>query len=516
MRVALINLMTKSDHAFLNLGALYIAAVMRENGHEVKFIDLVRYPMSHEETERAIRGYGVDLIAFSGIITAYYQLEPLSRALKKSFSDIPQIVGGSVGSTTLKLIEKHTGIDFVCSGEGERTIPKLLEELKGSKRWKEVPNIFYRNGSSFARSSVQGSYVEELDSIPLPLYDLVDMEFYIEYTTRVFGKELSDGGEIPRVMPILFSRGCPFSCSFCYRLIKRWRHRSIEKIIEHLKMLKDKFGIGGVVVNDELVFVNKKWFIGLCNALAGSGLGLKLSCGGGKPSLVTEEMVAAMKRAGFKRIGYGIESGSPSILERMKKQITVEKNYNALSLTLKHGLVSRSNFVFGHPGENKKTIGETIKFMDSIQRLQERFGVWEDYFQVWFATAYPGAPIYEHALSRGLILDERDYLFKVTSQDRYLVNLSEFNSLSHLTSFVERGLTFLDVKKFLRRRQYKRALKKFARLIVLYVVYAVTLGRCSTLTDLKNMVGLKPRKPTPFRDILRARRLALEEGLSLR
>lgn len=516
MKVVLINLMTKSDHAFLNLGALYIASAIRQSGHEVKFIDLVRYPMGNEEIKRIIEGYGADLIAYSGIITTYYELEPLSEMLKRSFSHIPQIVGGSVGSTAVKLIERYTSIDFVCCGEGEKTVPELLAELGGNRDWKEVPNIFYRSGRVFSPSSIQGSYVEDLDSIPFPAYDLVDMEFYIEYTTWVFGKELSDGGQIPRVMPMIFSRGCPYSCSFCYRLIKKWRRHSVENILAHLKMLKSEFNIGGVTLNDELIFVDKNWFVQICDALADSKLGLKFTCGGGKPNLVTEEIVVAMKRAGFKRLGYGIESGSPSILQCMRKGVTVEKNYNALDITLKHGMVSRSNFVFGHPGENKKTVRETLKFMDSIQKLQERFGVLDDYFQIWFATAYPGAPIYEYAVSKGLISDERSYLFKVTSQDHYMVNLSEFGSISHLRSFVERGIALLDIKKYIRRKQYRLALRKVRGLMVLYAVYAITFGKCVNLTNLKGVLGFKPRKQIDFRDILRARRSNSNKALSVK
>jgi len=132
MNVTLINLRTKNDHAFLNLGALYIAAAIRKNGHSVDFIDLVRHPFNGEGIEKHIKNNNSDLIAFSGIITAYYQLEELSNRLKAVFPDVPQLVGGSVGVNALNIIEKHTKVDFVCEGEGERCDYDILKPFFGS------------------------------------------------------------------------------------------------------------------------------------------------------------------------------------------------------------------------------------------------------------------------------------------------------------------------------------------------------------------------------------------------
>jgi len=505
--------MTKEDHAFVNIGALYIASSLRKAGHEVRFIDLVRYSLDENDIKKMVKDFRPDLIAFSGIITAYYQLEPLSNSLKREFGDIPQLVGGSVGPSAVNLIERYTGADFVCMGEGEEMAPALLREMAGGKRWEKVPNLMYRGGDgTFRKSEEQQMYIEDLDSVPYPAYDLVDMEFYIAYSTSVFSLDLGEKGRPSRITTMVVSRGCPFSCSFCYRLIKKWRHHSIDNIIAHFRMMKERYGITAIVLNDELIFVDRKWFISLCDAIAASGLGLRFACGGGKPGIVTEEMIAAMKKAGFKRIGYGIESGSPKILSLMKKEVTVEKNYQALYITHKHGIISRSNIVFGHPGEDAGTVKETMRFIESVQLLQEKFGVLDDELQIWFATAYPGSPIYEQARSRGLIPDERGYLLRVTSQAHCHLNLSDFRSMAQLKSAVDKGLTWLDVKRSLRRKRYARVFKKLQRMIYLHIIYALTLGRCATLNDAKRMLGLPETRPERFRETLRKRMGCRMEG----
>ncbi len=504
MKVSLINLRTRSDHAFLNLGALYVASSIRSAGHELEFVDLVRHPMDDAEVAAVIKRIDPDLIAFSGIITTYYRLKGLSQYLRLTFPSIPQLLGGSVGQSALGIIESYTPIDFVCAGEGEDMAIKFLDELKGERRWADVPNLHYRVEGSFRMSRKQGVYAEDLDALPLPAYDLVDMDFYIDYATSIFGTELADCGKVPRVMPMVFSRGCPFSCSFCYRLIRRWRHHSAENIVAHLKVLKDRYGIGGIALNDELVFVDRGWFVSACDAILASGVGIKFSCGGGKPSMVTEDIMAAMKRTGFRRIGYGVESGSSKILKLMRKEVTVEGNFNALALTLKYGMISRANFVFGHPGEDKKTIRETLDFIDGLYKLQERYGVIEDHIQVWFATAYPGSPMWEMALAKGIIHDEESYLIKVTSQDKYLINLSELRSVSQLRNYVYRGLTELDIKKHARRKQYRQLVTDLKRLALLYIVYFMTLGRFAKLSDLLEATRLMPSKNV-FAHIKRAK-----------
>lgn len=505
MKVVIINLMTKHDHAYVNLGALYISSVIRNKGHEVKFIDLVRYLLNDKDIECAIRDFQPDIIAFSGIVTAYYQLEPLSRLLKKSFRNIPQLLGGTLGFSAIKTIETHTDIDFICAGEGEEMIIELLEELAGEKRWENVQNLYYRIKGCFKPSNKQHLYIDNLDSIPFPAYDLIDMEFYTRYTTSVFGKIHEIENKNPRVATIVGTRGCPFSCSFCYRVVRKWRHHSIENILEHLRILKNKYDINAVVFADELIFADPKWFISLCRALIDSGLGFTFSCGGGKPSLVSEELISVMKEAGFRRIGYGVESGSPKILKLMNKGVTREQNYHALNLTFKHGIDSMPGIVLGHPGENKHTLKETLSFIEDIQKLHEKYNLPHYRFQIWFATAYPGSSLYEYALSNRLIPNEREYLLKITSAMSYIINLSEFKSITAFMSIVYRGFALLDLKKFIRRKQYVLAFRELLKLICLYMLYFGTFGSCASFTDVKKRLNMpiKKAKPGRFREILR-------------
>ena len=485
MKITLINLATKDEHAFVNLGALYIAAAVREKGYTIDFIDLVRYPLGSFDIIERIRKFSPDLLAFSGIVTTYYQFELLSNLLKESFRNIPQIVGGSISSVPFDIFHQYTKVDFVVKGEGEVTILKMLKQLERENRWSEVPNIFIRDESGFKASTTQDLVINDIDTIPFPAYDLIDVDFYMSYNVEGLKNVLGTEGKPNRFLPMIFSRGCPYSCSFCYRLIKRWRHHSDKYILSQLKMLREKYDIYGVTLFDELVFVNRKWFINTCEAIASSDLKFKFATGGGKPNLVTEEVIIAMKKAGFRRIGYGLETGSPQIIELMRKKVTVRQNLEAVKLTFKHGLISQSNFVFGHFGEDRVTVKETLKFMNDLVKLQDRYKVWEDSFQIWFATPYPGTYLYEYAKEKKLITDEREYISKVTIQQQKYINLSQFKSVNELHYTVNKGLYFIYFKKFLRRKQYKEAVIQLFQYVDYVLGYYFSLGVDCRLSDRK-------------------------------
>ena len=478
MKIVLINLCTKNDHAFLNLGILYIASSLLKAKYDVEIIDLVRNPLSYEEVIREIKNKKAELICFSGIVTAYYQLEPLSNLVKQIFPDIPLLLGGSLGESSISLIEKFTPIDFVAVGEWEGLIVNFIETLKSDKDFKTIPNLYYRNNNNFIFSQKNKHKLtnSELDRIDFPPYHLIDVEYYISYTSEIFNNDYynakgSSFTEAPRAIPMVISRGCPYNCSFCYRLIKNHRHHSIDYVIKHLRYLKESLNINLIALNDELVFYNKKWFIDLCNAIAESDLNIAFAAGGGRVNIVTKELLSAMKQAGFIRISYGIESGSQTILDAMNKQTTVDENYNALKWTYGNNLISHPNFIFGHPGENKKTIKETIAFIKKIDNLFYDKKRCLNHLQIWYATPYPGTPLYEESVKRKLIKNERDYIMGLTSQDIYRINLSQFNSKSRLFYYVNVELAKLNFLRLLQGGQIFKSLFSVANIIFLYFAY---------------------------------------------
>lgn len=456
MKFTLIALPTRNiGNQFPNIGTIAIAQTVRDLGHEVNLIDVVRYGYSKDEVITKIDKFKPDLIGLSGIITSYYYFEPLSAMLKKSFPKIPLIVGGSLVSA-IDLIEKYTEVDFLVKGEGESCITKLLSRVSSGQSLDsaDIPGLFVRVGGKFRSPTIEQFY-PELSDIPIPAYDLYDMEYYIKSSTynvyrflRLYPKIHQEIGDGVRFFSVVITRGCPFSCLFCYRLIKKHRHPPIDNVIKHLRMIKEKYGCSGISLLDELIIADKKWFIELCDTIASEVPGLRIFFGAGRVDLVTPEVISHAKKAGFFRFGCGIESGSQVILNNLHKRTTVEQNLNAIKLARDAEMMVTCNLFFGAPGENKQTLKETERFIQ--QNLDPC-----DYVTN-FAYAYPGAPLFDYAIDNGILRSEQihDYVLNA-SWGNCPLNFSDFSNGAELRRQVSLMQFRLKLRFMWKAREYR-------------------------------------------------------------
>ncbi len=477
MKFTLIALPIKSiGNQLPNLGAIAIAQKARDLGHEVDLIDVIRYRHLNEDIVKEIDMTKPDLIGLSGIITSYYYFEPLAALLKKYFPKVPLVVGGGI-TCAADLIEKYTEVDYLIKGEGEIAITELISRLSSGQRLDrgDIPGLFVRAGKGFSPPAVEQSY-PDISNVSFPAYDLYDMDYYIESSTKnayrflkLYPELHKKVGPAVRFFPVTITRGCPYSCSFCYRLIKKYRHPTIDNAIAHLKTVKERYGCSGISLLDELVVADKGWFLEFCDALGDKIPGLYVFSGSGRANLLTPEIISHAKKAGFLRFGCRIESGSQTILNNLHKQVTVEQNYAAIKLVKDAGIMATCNFIFGSPGENKKTLRETEKFI--METLDPR-----DY-AVNLAVAYPGAPLFKYAIEKGLLKKERihDYVLNI-SFGNYPLNFSEFSSGTKLWGEVNLMQSRLKVRFAWKARDYSLLVDILLKHLIkeaLYLMYGI-------------------------------------------
>ena len=189
------------------------------------------------------------------------------------------------------------------------------------------------------------------------------------------------------------SRGCPGQCSFCDTQVfgRKFRGYSARYVIDMIDHLIKNYGIEDFLIYDDTFVVNHKRLTEICKTLIDGKYKIHWSCCS-RVNFVTPEILQLMKKAGCWQIEYGIESGSPEILKRMKKSITLDQIKNALIWTKEAGIMTRGNFIFGYLGETKHTLQETMDFLMDIEL---------DYFQQTFLTPYPGSEVYKTANSYG-------------------------------------------------------------------------------------------------------------------
>jgi len=250
-------------------GMGYIAAVLREAGHEVEIYnqDVHHYPEEH--LTRYLDNNRYDLIGVS-VVGGYYQYRKLlsiSEAINKSKNRPFYVIGGHGPSPEPEYFLHKTQADAVVIGEGERTIVQLIDALFHKKKLRDVKGIAFREAGEVVINERQ-PLIQDIDSIPFPAYDLFPIDYY-----RLLRMPYATNSDF--VMPILSGRGCTFQCNFCYRMDQGFRPRRGESIIEEIELLKKSYGITYIAFGDELLMSSVERTVSLCSAFIKAKLNIK-------------------------------------------------------------------------------------------------------------------------------------------------------------------------------------------------------------------------------------------------
>jgi anaerobic magnesium-protoporphyrin IX monomethyl ester cyclase len=377
------------------------------------------------------------LIGIGSICTAYEFSEKIAIALK-SQSNVPIIIGGSLGLPLKDLWYKYTKIDYICESDGERVMVDLVKNLGNNESIQKIPGLHWRTDKGWIGNPPDLPL--DLDYISAPDIREIDYEFYIKVLREWVNKTLPPEKQLSnkeRPWSVVFSRGCIYDCMFCFHFNRKHRKHSIGYIINYMRYLRDKFGITVIVTWDDLIMANPKWFMDLCDGLANANLGIKIFTSGGKANIITEPMAKKMASANFFRVSFGIESGSQTILNEMKKCSTVEDNKWAIKVTTDAGIFVHLNMVIGMPSETKETLEETYNFIVEVSK-ENKLSMQNISFS--YVKGYPGTQLFDYMVKKSLVDDTREYIL-TTSGVGY-------------PEPVLCNLTVEDLKKFLARVEY--------------------------------------------------------------
>jgi anaerobic magnesium-protoporphyrin IX monomethyl ester cyclase len=219
--------------------------------------------------------------------------------------------------------------------------------------------------------------IENLDSIPFPFREQFDNESYKKHYRRNFGYTTTS---------LLTSRGCPFECDFCSRPIfgNRFRTRTASNIADEVEEVC-RLGYSRVWFADDCFTLNRPRLVDICDELARRRTGIAWECLS-RVDTVDREAAEKMKQAGCVRVFFGIESGNDSVLAIMKKQVTTKQAEMAVHAFKDAGVQVGAFFILGYPGENKKTILDTVRFASSLPL---------DYLSFTLPYPIPGTPLFE-------------------------------------------------------------------------------------------------------------------------
>ncbi|WP_449242171.1 B12-binding domain-containing radical SAM protein [Desulfovibrio sp.] len=289
---------------------------------------------------------------------------------------------------------REEACDFVVQGEGLRTLPPLIDALKaGAGSFAGIPGLWRREDGRIIPSSLPAMW-EDLDTLPLPAWDLLPMPVYRAHNWHCFD-------DVSRRRPyatLYTSLGCPYHCSFCCINAlfgeHRLRTRGVDAVLAEIDFLVNTFGVRNIKIMDELFAVNEKRVLALCEGIAARGYDLNFWAYA-RVNTVTERMLAAMKRAGVNWIAYGFESGSKRVIEAVSKGYKPEQVARVVEMTYAQDQHICANFIFGLPEDDYDSMQETLALMQEINA---------EWANIYSAMAYPGSKLYDEAVAQGLPL----------------------------------------------------------------------------------------------------------------
>ena len=349
------------------LGTLYAASIMRQNGYAVALFDAM-LAENTSEWMASLRKYQPKYAVLFEDNFNYLSKMSLLRMREAAFEMIDSAkaqgcVVIACGSDMTDHAEKYLerGADYVLIGEGDETLPELINHLEGrnSVALPDIQGIAYRDENGQVVKTLPRPVITRLDDLPFPAWDLVDRDRYRAIWYEHHGYYS---------MNLVTTRGCPFHCNWCAKPIwgQRYNVRSPQNVVEEMRWLKETFNPDQIWFMDDIMGIQDRWIEEFADLLDQHNLHIPFKSLNRVDLLLRGKTIPALARAGAQIVWVGAESGSQRILDAMEKGTRVEQIYEATRQLHAHGVKVAFFLQFGYPGETREDIELTLKMVRDL------------------------------------------------------------------------------------------------------------------------------------------------------
>ena len=381
MRVLLVNAVARIYREFyagdayttFPAGILSIAAVLEQHGHEVKILDGCidsREPKDFTDFKPDIVGFSV--ITGPNLDGSIAQTKELKEVLPDA-----KVIWGNVHPSVLPeqtLVEPY--IDYLAIGAGEYTLLELIQHLEsGSPKTEEIKGLAYKKDGQIFINEPR-PFIDNLEGLPDPAWHLVDINKY-------------------SVIGLNTSRGCPRRCGFCYNKSYNRGYAGYvpaDKIISQIEYFQKNYGTKYFRFQEDNFTFNLKRLREFCNILIERKMKLTWSCD--SRADLKEEDVALMAKSGCISVGLGLETGSPRMLDFIKKDVSVAQMEKTFWAFVKNKIRTSVYIIYGFPSETAEDLRLTHKM---LERLDNPYYMYNRYFP------FPGSALFDYCAANGLI-----------------------------------------------------------------------------------------------------------------
>jgi len=428
-----------------HLGLAYLTSILRKRGIDVEIMDM-RLGYEVADLIAKIKLLVPDLIGITCYSIQFRNTRKIIEKVKEQI-DCKIVLGGAHVSAMRSQILRTTKADFAIKGEGEYTLLELCDYIKlDASNFRDIKGLIWRDENAIVENEDR-PYIKDLDSLPFPAFEMFELKKYIFYKERR--------------LPIITSRGCPYSCIYCSVKLSMgqiFRPRSPNNVIQELEYWYNK-GWKIFDFHDDCFTFDIERAKEICDLILDRNLRIRWYLGNGiRVDRIDSELLSKMKKAGCVFICYGVESGCNEVLKVIKKGITIEIARRTFQMTREAGIDQAANFIIGHPSETLEKAMETVEFARSIP---------VNHLNFYNLIPYPGTELYRYVEEHGRFLQPKEtYLEQTTSRfDEPIFETDEFLgkdrkkvlqiglSLARKTLFIHKfgrllGSLFWEITKF--------------------------------------------------------------------
>lgn len=446
MRVALIYPNMYGEY-FPSIGLTYIATVIEET-HDVTIVDLTHLRADWKPVLRqALRQINPQIVGLSTISFNHQLSLEIARLVKREFPDAPVIFGGVHPILRADEVIRSSCVDFVCTGEGEITFPALLEALERGTPVTAVKGLLFKNPAGKVLRTPPQPLIEDLDALPFPNWDHWDMTKYFKFTG------------VGKILPVLASRGCVFSCSFCSNRALRecltgkyLRVRSPENVIQEILHQRAKYRarFDKIFFWDENFMGNSPAFYRFCELYRQYGLHTHLiwTCNL-RADFVTDRWAEAAHGAGCYLTRIGVDAGNEWVRKTLlNKPISDARIYEARRIMKAHDVMVRFNMILGAPGENIATMRDSYRMIKRTRPEQFFFSIFQP---IPGATINALIPIFDGTIFSEQWSQNHDF-WKISIVNTRYISRKDIERFKDRINLIYIAKFFLDG---LRRRNFR-------------------------------------------------------------
>jgi anaerobic magnesium-protoporphyrin IX monomethyl ester cyclase len=431
----------KLVNSYPSLGLGYIAAVLEQEGHEVKVIDMgLRPSLPVEDEMQPVFAFDPDLVGFTSMSTSHHSIERAAKLVKEQLG-CTTLIGGPHATTLPELTLSDPNFDFLIHGEGEEPARQLVRVLaRGSTDWQGILGLGYKTKDGEIKINSEAPLIPNLDDVPYPARHLFDLEAYPLFDPTG-----------ARMLTVLSSRGCPYNCSFCFKGIvgRTYRHRSPDNVIGELQQCMDRYGVRSFYFIDDLFTIDVRRLDAFCDRVIEVGLDIRWQCLA-RVDRVTLPILKKMYKAGCREVHYGVESGNPEVLKATAKHVNLAQVKQAAAWTDEVGIRGKGYFILGLPGDNDKTIEDTISFAESLPLDEAMFSI---------ATPFPGTRMWDELVRKRPETVYNSDFTKAYYYNSYTAEIAPFLNVSEVSDEHLSKLA-MEARRRVQQAKKRRALQR--------------------------------------------------------